>query len=236
MDGSSEEGAGEERWELNYFNYYTEIEDHFRKTRGTAMFLLSTLDWALIETWKNAGVPLAAVIRGVERAFEKWRARKRRVRKVNSLAYCAQEVLEEAERMAGALPAAAARPPAPPFSLGELRAHLETVAGQLDAGHNADLATAVRELLAAAEHHYGDLQSLELRLTALEDKMIARARARQSDDDLLAARRDLERQLAPYRGKMTADQLAMLERQYLDRRLLESADLPRLSLFYLGIG
>jgi hypothetical protein len=32
---------------------------------------------------------------------------------------------------------------------------------------------------------------------------------------------------------MTADQIAMLERQYLDRRIQESAGLPRLSLFYL---
>ena len=63
--------------------------------------------------------------------------------------------------------------------------------------------------------------------------MIAAARAAQTDEEMLEARRELERELRPYRSKMTADQLAMLERQYLDRWLLEKAGLPRLSLFYL---
>ena len=57
----------------NYFNYFTEVEEHFQRTRGTALFLLSTLDWALLETWRNAGVPLEAVLRGIDAAFEKWR-------------------------------------------------------------------------------------------------------------------------------------------------------------------
>ncbi len=70
-------------------------------------------------------------------------------------------------------------------------------------------------------------------LTSLEDKMIAIARSRQSEDELLLARRELDLQLRPYRGKMTAPQLAMLEKQYLERQLLESEGLPRLSLFYL---
>jgi len=83
----------EEAWSGNYFTYFTEIEEHFQKARGTGLFLLSPLDWALIESWKNAGVPLEAVLRGIDAAFEKWRARKSRVQKINSLAYCAQAVL-----------------------------------------------------------------------------------------------------------------------------------------------
>jgi len=81
---------------------------------------------------------------------------------------------------------------------------------------------------------FGDLEQLEQRLTALEDKMIAIARSRQTEDALFRARRDLDQQLKPYRGKMSAPQVAMLEKQYLERRLLEDAGLPRLSLFYLG--
>ena len=45
-------------WAVNYFNYFTEVEEHFQRARGTSLFLLSPLDWALIESWKNAGVPL----------------------------------------------------------------------------------------------------------------------------------------------------------------------------------
>ena len=67
----------------------------------------------------------------------------------------------------------------------------------------------------------------------LEEKMIAAARARQSEEAAACSAAELDRQLRPYRGKMTADQLAMLEKQYLERNLLEKAGLPRLSLFYM---
>ena len=82
----------------NYFNYFTEIEDHFQKRRGTGL-LLSTLDWALVEIWKDAGIPLAAVLRGIDSAFDRYEQRRSKSRKVNSLAYCAQEVLSAAEDM-----------------------------------------------------------------------------------------------------------------------------------------
>ena len=92
-----------EDWVYNYFNYFTEIEEHFQRTRGTSMFLLSTLDWALAGTWKEAGVPLEAVLRGIDTAFEKWRGRKVKTQMVNSLAFCAQAVMTEAQVMAGAV-------------------------------------------------------------------------------------------------------------------------------------
>src|SRR5690348_2523703 len=86
----------------NYFNYFTEIEEHFQRARGTHLFLLSPLDWALIESWKNAGIPLEAVLRGIDAAFEKWRARpaRARIHAVNSVAYCAQAIAAEAQAMA----------------------------------------------------------------------------------------------------------------------------------------
>jgi pantothenate kinase-related protein Tda10 len=83
------------------------------------------------------------------------------------------------------------------------------------------------------ETSLADLETLEQRLTILEEKMIARIRSSASDEQMLEARQMLDRQLKPYRGKMSTEQLAMLERQFLDRRLLETAKLPRLSLFYL---
>ena len=57
--------------EWNYFNYFTEVEDHFRKARGTGLFLMSPIDWALVESWKNGGIPLEAVLRGIDASFEK---------------------------------------------------------------------------------------------------------------------------------------------------------------------
>ncbi len=80
---------------------------------------------------------------------------------------------------------------------------------------------------------YGDLEQLEQRLGAIEEKMIASLRVAATEEALFEARLALDRELKPYRGKMTAEQLARLEKQFLERKLLESAGLPRLSLFYL---
>jgi hypothetical protein len=227
----AEEGA----WPSNYFNYFTEIEEHFQKARGTSLFLMSPLDWALVETWKNAGVPLTAVLRGIDLAFEKWRGKKTRVQMVNSVAYCAQAVLAEAQVMAGvAQPPSSRKESAAPFSLEELEGYLRSNVLELRRrAEYEEIATAVERLSGEARAMYRDLEDLERRLTALEDKMIAIARSRQTDEELLRARRELDIQLRPYRGKMTAEQLTMLEKQYLERQLLEAAGLPRLSLFYL---
>ncbi len=215
-----------------YFNYFTEIEEHFQKARGSGLFLLSPLDWALIEAWKNAEIPVEAVLRGIDRAFEKWRAKPARVRtqKVNSLAYCAQAIAEEAQAMANAAPVSRKDAKAA-FAISDVCEFIERNAEALrDSGH-ADLAESLGSL--DIEALYSDLEQLEQRLTAIEDKLIARLRASASEEALFEARRALDRELKPYRGKMTAAQLAMLEKQFLERRLLEAARLPRLSLFYL---
>ncbi|MGA3237013.1 MAG: hypothetical protein ABSG03_11950 [Bryobacteraceae bacterium] len=220
-------------WPFNYFNYFTEVEEHFQRARGTGLFLLSPLDWALLESWKNAEVPLEAVLRGIDAAFENWRGRRVKTQMVNSLAFCAQAVLTEAQIMAaGSAQPKARRQTAPPFALEDLRAYLERNAAALPPEY-AETAASLRKLAAEVERHYADLEALEQRLTVLEEKMIAAARLRQSEEELFESRRELDRQLRPYRGKMTADQLAMLEKQYIERNLLEHAKLPRLSLFYM---
>jgi flagellar motility protein MotE (MotC chaperone) len=217
---------------VNYFNYFTEIEEHFQRARATSLFLLSPLDWALVESWNNSGVPLEAVLRGIDAAFEKWRGRKIKTQMVNSLAFCAQAVLTEAQIMAGTAQPKVRKETSPPFPLDELRAYLERNAAALPPAYE-EIARSLGKLAAEVEQHYADLESLEQRLTVLEEKMIAAARTRQSEEEMLASRQDLDRQLRPYRGKMTADQLTMLEKQYLERNLLEKSALPRLSLFYM---
>jgi hypothetical protein len=234
MAPESEEVTSDEAWPSNYFNYFTEVEERFQKARGTGLFLMSPLDWALVETWKNAGVPLEAALRGIDAAFEKWRTKKKRGQNVNSVAYCSQAVLAEAQAMAGVAPARGSKESAAPFQLEDLERYLRDNAAQIrkQPGFD-DVAAAVDRLASDAPALFHDLEDLEQRLTALEDKMIALARSCQSEDDSLRARRELDLQLRGYRGKMTAPQLAMLEKQYLERQLLESASLPRLSLFYL---
>jgi hypothetical protein len=227
----------------SYFNYFTEVEEHFQKARGTSLFLLSPLDWALIESWKNSGVPLAAVLRGIDIAFEKWRAKRSRAQIVNSLAYCAQPVMVEAQRMADAgsgdagNATRARQPETNPFGAEELRRFIEGNAARVRAAGVADfepVAASLDQIVSEPGVLGGDPEKLEQRLTVLEQKLVALARSRQTDEQALALREQLDAQLGPYRRKMTAPQIAMLEAQFLDRALLESAGLPRLSLFYMG--
>lgn len=225
--------GNDDNWVANYFNYFTEVEEHFQRVRGTSLFLMSPLDWALIESWKNAGVPLNAVLRGIDAAFEKWRSRKSKTQMVNSLAFCAQAVLTEAQIMAGAGDAAPRKTAAPPFPLEDLRRYLAANAEAVARAGFTEIAGTLETLAAETDQHYRDLEQLEQRLTVLEEKLIATLTSVQTDEDLFSARRELDAQLKPYRGKMTADQLAMLERQYLERRLLSKSGLPRLSLFYM---
>jgi hypothetical protein len=229
----------------NYFNYFTEIEEHYLKRRGTRL-LLSTLDWALIETWKDAGIPLEAALRGIDATFDRYEERPARAKKINSLAYCAQEVLSAAEDMkeaaVGAAPALANRG----FEVSEIVAFLERNAAQLKSaklpekrGISARTAAeeamrTLRELASGlASQKALRLEDLERRLTVLEDKLFAVLLAATSDEEIVAVRAEADRDLAPYRRKMPAAQIEQLHKQYVHKRLLEKYGLPRLSLFYM---
>lgn len=236
----------------NYFNYFTEIEEYFWKKRGTAL-LVSTLDWALMDSWKQAEIPLQAVLKGIDRTFEKYEARRRRgraaARKINSLAYCHQEVLAAAAEQERTVPQHSTE--AAPFPREELSRYLETNAVAVEraveryaaqqrlesAAALRSVASSLRELTAVvgdpASLHPPNLEDLERRLSALEDKVFSTLMLAATEADLVAWRAELDRQLAPVRRQMTAEQISRLERQFLHRKLLEQAELPRLSLFYL---
>ena len=97
----------------NYFNYFTEIEEHFQRRWG-GILRLSPLDWVLMETWRDAGIPLEAVLRGIDVTFEHYERRPSKTRKINGLGFCSQEVLAAAEDMKeAAVGAAAGEPPLP---------------------------------------------------------------------------------------------------------------------------
>jgi hypothetical protein len=238
---------------FNYFNYFTEIEEYFWRKRG-AHLLVSPLDWAIVETWQKAGIPLEAVLKGIDRAFESY-ARSRRAaagRQLKSLAYCVDAVLDAAseaqEAHAGAGPETKnAHPAGEAFSREELRAYFQKnatrlrAAGEKQKSTQPDLnarfeetATRLDELLPLFDSPATlDLEDLERRLTVFEEKLNATLSAGASEEMLLSIHRELDRSLTPYRRKMTAEQLAQLERQYVQKRLFEGFDVPRLSLFYM---
>jgi hypothetical protein len=238
---------------FNYFNYFTEIEEYFWRKRG-AHLLVSPLDWAIVETWQKAGIPLGAVLKGIDRAFESW-GRSRRAaggRQLKSLAYCVDAVLDAAaeaqEAAVGMGPEVVpSRPAAEPYSRDELKQYLgrnatrvRIAAGKYEtktpalANRLDDAAKRLDETLPLLESPGAlDLEDLERRLTVIEEKLTAALSADADEDAMLTIRSEMDRSLAPYRRKMSAEQLAQLERQYLQKKLFEQFGVPRLSLFYL---
>jgi hypothetical protein len=233
----------------NYFNYFTEIEEHYLRRRGTHL-LLSTLDWALIETWRNAGIPLEAVLRGVDEAFDKYDRRPSKSKKVNSLAYCAQAVLAAAEDMREAAIGATGEQKVqrdPGFEAAQIVAFLRANAEKLEKARLPEhqgfaTGTLAREeavsLRAIADSIANSgklpkLEDLERRLTVLEEKLFAVLMAATPDKDLVNVRAEADHDLAPYRRNMTASQIEQLHKQYVHKRLLERCGVPRLSLFYM---
>ena len=237
----------------NYFNYFTEIEEHFQRRRGS-LLLLSTLDWALVETWREAGIPLKAVLRGIDAAFDKYDARKSRarVRRVNGLAYCVQEVMAAVEDMKEAsigaarpdASAEAASSTAPGFEQERIAAHLRECAEQLDGAKLVGIAAEVAQAHAASLRRIAgevmltspNLEELERRMTIMEEKLLSALSATAPEAELLALRDESARELAPYRARMQTAQIRQIEQQFLHKRLLERYKLPRLSLFYMRQG
>jgi hypothetical protein len=238
----------------NYFNYFTEIEEHFQRRRGSIL-LLSTLDWALIETWKGAGIPLEAALRGIDAAFDRYEQRPSKTRKVNSLAYCAQEVLAAAEEMkeaaVGAAPEDAATARAETntprgFDPVEIAAFLRKNSDLLERAtlpekDGISSGTVARDAARALRDLADDvtarpsvrLENVERHLTVLEEKLFAVLMAVTPDEDVVAVRAQSDRELAPYRSRVPGAQVERLQKQYLFKRLLEKFGLPRLSLFYM---
>lgn len=241
---------------MNYFEYFSEIEERFITRRGTVL-LLSTLDWALIETWQEAGVPLPAVLRGIDAAFDKYEARKARAKgrlaKVNGLAWCAQAVMTAATEMAEATLGIAAQPTAARpaadtgFEAARLAAFLARNATMLEkavgTGTTPSLqaalsGTAARLRQLATEVHAGAhpaLDELDRTLTVLEERLHAAAVAALPEADLVALRAAADRELTPFRARMGAIGARQVRESFVHKRLFESLDLPRLSLFYMPL-
>jgi hypothetical protein len=235
----------------NYFNYFTEIEEYFWKKRG-AHLLVSPLDWAVMEAWQKAGVPLEAALKGIDRAFESYqRSRRGAGKTLKNLAYCTDAVLEAAEEQqeaaAGSAPKAARAATSDAFSRGELKTYFaknvarlkhaaekslpqqpETAGRLLEIAESLESSAQLVEIPGAL-----DLEDLERRLTILDEKIHAVLTSHTPEEFMLKIRREVDGQLATYRRKMKAEQLAMVEKQYMQKRLLEEFGIPRLSLFYL---
>ena len=232
---------------MNYFNYFTEIEDAFVRRRGKHLFL-SPMDWALMETWKQQGIPLHIVLRGVEKSFDSYEARPRK-RTVKTLLYCQEEVeAQYAEwveaRVGSSSPSAETESDKTPFSFAAISQHLQrtrNALSELARSRNDDLSEALTRaaaLLVEIEKDFAsgatlDTRKLEDSLTGLErmlnDAMLSVAAASTLDE----FKKGVKDQLKPYRAQMDAAAYKQTFDNLLLKRLREQFAIPRLSLFFV---
>lgn len=236
----------------NYFNYFTEIEEHFQKRCGQAR-PLSPLDWSLIESLRAAGVPLEVVLRGVDRAFDKRSKRRRVVGKVNSLAYCTQAILAEHERRKESR--AGRNDPAAQAAQGDLevsqllellesaRRQLEALPGRSKALELPALKIVVETvvdslngiILEIGTSRSLDYEALELKLNTLEERILAGIFSGMSEESLLKAKQETRQEIHRHQRGLKAEHIAMLEGKLMRKKLLQEFGVPRLSLFYLPL-
>lgn len=229
---------------MNYFNYFTEIEDAFVRRRGKHLFL-SPLDWALMETWKQQGIPLHIVLRGVERSFDSYESRPRK-RSVKTLLYCQEEVeaqyAEWIEARVGASDHGdSSESDSTAFSAPAIREHLQRCHGALvklsvsrkQDGLSEALARAAGLLKEIQDDLVLDTRRLEDSLTGLERMLNEAMLTVVTSTELDALKKGVKDQLQPYRSQMEAAVYNQTFDNLLLKRLREQFEVPRLSLFYV---
>jgi hypothetical protein len=243
---------------VNYFNYFTEIEDAFVRRRGKHL-LLSPMDWALIESWKEMNIPLHVALRGVERAFDSWEAKPRK-RSVKTLLYCQEEVeaqyAEWIESRVGAGPqqeredeaASRSENEQLPFRRSAILEHLRLgrlalleLGNERKRAHEDDFCEVLFRaagLLEELESEFEEssspnAQKLEDSLTGLERMLSDSILSVVPSGQLDALTSEVEGQLRPYRNHMERAVYQQTKDNLLLKRLREQFAVPRLSLFYL---
>jgi len=237
---------------LNYFSYFSEIEDTFVRRRGKHL-MLSPIDWALIESWKERGVPLHVALRGIEHAFDSHDAKKHK-RTVKTLLYCQEEVEAQYSDWLESRVGKQNEPQADvdddlksPFSrdlvlkfLDQSHAELERLYEQRRAIDDVLAETIARAaaLLGEIKNDYAtspapSARKLEDSLTGIERLLSDSLRSTLSPDEMAGMRSEIVAQLEPYRRHMEKEVYELTLNNLLLKRLREKFGVPRLSLFHL---
>lgn len=239
---------------MNYFNYFSEIEETFIRRRGRNL-LLSPLDWALIETWQERGIPLRVVLRGIEKVFDGVDKQPAQKRSVKSLIYCREEIeaqyahwlqaqvgknsAEKAQNSKINTQSSAEKAHLPKSDLfpdETIAAHLEKVSVELK-NSTRKVEGDLRETLVRVSEHLAKLRETSPNADSLEksleklDAAIDASLLKNSETEKLKT--EIEKQIASFKAKMEREAYDRTFELMLLKRLRERAEIPRLSLFYL---
>jgi len=221
---------------LNYYNYFTEIEDTFVRRRGKHL-LLSPIDWAMIEGWQERGIPLHIVIRAIESVFDGY-DKNPGPRSIKGLLYCREEVeaqfLEWTSMQAGK---EKSKEGSVEFSPEKIVEHIDSVIEQLGRSQNPELAEdierAIARLKQLAIDHSNDLETADRSLSDIENFLEDALLTKLDQSRLKEVEKDVASQLKPYKSQMDAEAYKQTSRVMMLKRLRDEEGIPRLSLFYL---
>ena len=222
---------------LNYFNYFTEIEDAFIRRRGKHL-LLSPLDWALIEGWQERGVPLHVVLRAIETVFDGFEKQPNQNRTIKSLFYCREEVEAQfAEWSAAQVGAHDGDAGEQQFSREVVAEHIQKAVDSLKANPDTHLredldraAARLQELLANLGD---DLEYVDRTLYDIESFLDRALLQNTEKEHLKRLKKAVAGQLKLYKSAMDAEAYKSTFDLMLLKCLREDLGIPRLGLFYL---
>ena len=223
---------------MNYYNYFTEIEDTFIRRRGKHLFL-SPLDWALIEVWQDRGIPLHIAIRSIESVFDVFDKQPPGTRTIKSLFYCREEIevqySEWVRSQTGKSDSSGSG--TEQFSDEVVATHIADAIAAFkansDNGLREDLDRAVSRLEELAANLTDNFETVDATLGDIE-KLLERAMLSNWDKaHLKILNKEISRQLREYKADMDADAYKNTFDLMLIKRLREEAGIPRLGLFYL---
>lgn len=224
---------------MNYYNYFTEIEETFVRRRGKHLFL-SPLDWALIDGWKERGIPLHIVIRSIESVFDVFDQQPPGTRTIKSLFYCREEIESQYGEWLTSQTGKASQNEetgASAFSVEVVAEHISNAitslrANQIDALRE-DLARATAGLEELSTHLTDDFETVDKTLGDIERLIERSMLANWEKAQLKGFEKDISAQLRAYKAEMEHDVYKTTFELMLLKRLREEAGIPRLGLFYL---
>ncbi len=223
---------------MNYFNYFSEIEETFVRRRGKHLFL-SPLDWALMEAWQDRGIPLHVVLRSIESVFDVFDRQPLGTRTIKSLFYCREEVESQFSEWSRSQ-AGKAEPngqTVTPFDTDAVAAHIRSGIDQLGcvsvAGMKEDLDRAILRLGELLIGVPDEASTIDGTLSDVEEMLVRSMLSNWEKTHLKEIEREIAGLLREYKSGMTTEAYESTFRLMLVKRLREESGIPRLGLYYL---
>jgi hypothetical protein len=237
---------------MNYYNYFTEIEEHFVRRRGKHL-LISPMDWGLIAAWRDAGVPLQVALRGIDIAMDGFLAKKRGNARVNTLCYCHDSVMTEyANHLESRVGESAEKPQEEDSSKGVDKPEIGVAVGLVSERIGEIKALSAKQLhestaagvdrvrarveevlinLQSAGHF--DSEALERDLAIIDELLVDALRASVPPEQMMEWEQEAKKELKVYRKKLPKDMYEKIHGNFIRDRIHQSFGIGELSIFRL---